>query len=274
MVARRVKREPVQYIIGSWPFYPLQQEVLLRPPVLIPRPETEELVDIICRAYGRSGASKGAGAAAAGTASGGGEEVGPRRIVDFGSGSGIICISILDQFPSARGVAVEPSPIAAALTEENARRCGVADRLQVVNATAEEWAARLEDLNSFDLLVSNPPYIPSGELPDLMPEVRDFEDTGALDGGADGLDIVRQVLQSATKAGSRGAKVFLEVHHTHPAAFERAAAALGAGADAGVGDAAGARALADGLLLGRGVQLTRTIEDFFGQPRFVELSVE
>merc|ERR1711879_718168 len=112
-VARRVKREPVQYIVGSWPFFPLKQEVLVRPPVLIPRPETEELVDVICRNF-RS--------AAEGVST---STNGPSRLVDVGSGSGIICISLLDQFPHATAVAVEPNPTAAALTKENAKRCGV-----------------------------------------------------------------------------------------------------------------------------------------------------
>ena len=198
-VDRRGKREPVQYILGCWPFYPLPEELLVRPPVLIPRPETEELVDRIIREY------------AAGN---------PTRLVDFGSGSGAIAISLLHAFPAATAVAVDPSQEAVALTSANAARCGVETRLRIYNARSYEWASACTE--SFDLIVSNPPYIPSAEIAGLQADVRDFEDHGALDGGADGLAVVEEVLRSARKIGQPGARLYLEVHHTHPAMFEQA----------------------------------------------------
>merc|ERR1712232_1032096 len=88
-VSRRAQREPVQYIVGTWPFHPLPKELVLRPPVLIPRPETEELVDRICRIFE-------------------GDRCEGRRFVDVGSGSGAIVVALLYAFPSWTAVAVEP----------------------------------------------------------------------------------------------------------------------------------------------------------------------
>ena len=196
-VERRAQREPVQYILGTWPFYPLPKELLMRPPVLIPRPETEELVDRIINQYGHSH---------------------PKRLVDFGSGSGAIVVSLLHAFPAATAVAVDPSLEAVALTRENARRCSVESRLSVHHSSSIDWASTCTQ--SFDLIVSNPPYIPTAEIPGLQIDVRDFEDHSALDGGLDGLDIVAEVLRSARQVGLPGARIYLEVHHTHPSLFE------------------------------------------------------
>ena len=195
---RRAKGEPVQYILGSWPFHPLPIELLVRPPVLIPRPETEELVDRIIKHYGNCH---------------------PRRLVDFGSGSGAIVLSLLHAFPMATAVAVDPSEDAVALTRANAERCGVENRLEVRHASSKDWASTCS--KAFDLIVSNPPYIPSHEIPGLQVDVREFEDHGALDGGSDGLSVITEVLCSARQVGLPGARIYLEVHHTHPALFER-----------------------------------------------------
>ncbi|CAJ1354953.1 unnamed protein product [Effrenium voratum] len=226
---RRAQREPVQYILGSWPFYPLPEELLVRAPVLIPRPETEELVDRIIKANK------------------------PRRIVDFGCGSGAIIVSLLHAFPAAQGVAVDPSTAAIALTKENAIRCGVRDRLAAYQCTAKDFAKTSKE-DSFDLIVSNPPYIPSHEISTLQQEVKDFEDHGALDGGSDGLDIVAEILRAASAIGAPGARIYLEVHHTHPAVFE---APDSASTDLGIAM--------------QGLELIRTVRDVYGQPRFIEL---
>lgn len=234
-VAQRARREPLQYILGSWPFYPLPKELIVRPPVLIPRPETEELVDRIRTAFEAQGDLE--------------------RFVDIGSGSGAIAVALLHAFPRARAVAVDQSPEAASLTRENAERCGVMARLDVVCSRARDWAEGAPR-GGFDLVVSNPPYIPSAELPGLQEEVRCFEDAAALDGGDDGLEVVNEVLCCARLVGAPGAHIFLEVHHTHPAVFEAAAAGRGGGLDL------------------EGLRLVGTAEDLGGQPRFVELRVE
>lgn len=240
-VARRARREPVQYIVGRWPFHPLEGELVLRPPVLIPRPETEELVDWIRESLRSRAHAEGRAAL---------------RFADVGSGTGAITVALLTVLQGSEAIAVEPFPVAAALTAENARRFGVEDRLEVVGCPVASWAERAAP-GSLDFLVSNPPYIPAGELPELQPEVRCFEDASALDGGEDGLDVVRDVLQCARCCLKPGGRIFLEVHHTHPAVFEQAA--LGHSSDGAVLDL-------------RGLRLVRTAEDLFGQPRFVELA--
>ena len=197
-VQRRAKKEPVQYILGSWPFYPLPKELVLRAPVLIPRPETEELVNRIIDQL---------------------QKMPPRHIVDFGSGSGAIIVSLLHSFRDAHGVAVDPNPEAIALTEENALRCGVRDRLRLFHGTAKDFGEELV-ARKYDLIVSNPPYIPSREIPELQPDVRDFEDHKALDGGYDGLDVVIEILNTARVIGEPGARLYFELHHTHPEVFE------------------------------------------------------
>eukprot|EP00439_Symbiodinium_sp_Y106_P079812 s1179_g18.t1 len=234
-VQRRAKGEPVQYILGSWPFHPLPIELLVRPPVLIPRPETEELVDRIIKHYGNCH---------------------PRRLVDFGSGSGAIVLSLLHAFPMATAVAVDPSEDAVALTRANAERCGVENRLEVRHASSKDWASTCS--KAFDLIVSNPPYIPSHEIPGLQVDVREFEDHGALDGGSDGLSVITEVLCSARQVGLPGARIYLEVHHTHPALFER------------FSDEESHSGLFASM---EGLDLLDTVSDAFGQPRFVELQV-
>eukprot|EP00927_Polykrikos_kofoidii_P046863 TRINITY_DN40994_c0_g1_i3.p1 TRINITY_DN40994_c0_g1~~TRINITY_DN40994_c0_g1_i3.p1 ORF type:complete len:326 (-),score=44.96 TRINITY_DN40994_c0_g1_i3:90-1067(-) len=162
-VSRRAQREPVQYIIGSWPFHPLPVELIVRPPVLIPRPETEELVDRVLAAYGHSSVT---GCWSTTSKS----DVHPQRILDIGSGSGAIVLALLHSFPDTHAVAVEPSPAAAALTEKNAVRCGVANRLKIARCNVMEWV-RGATPGSFDLIISNPPYIPSKEILRLQAEV-------------------------------------------------------------------------------------------------------
>ena len=199
-VDRRATREPVQYILGSWPFYPLPVELVVRAPILIPRPETEELVDRIISHF---------------------QATPPMRLVDFGSGSGAIVVSLLHAFPTAKGVAVDPNEAAISLTEENAIRCQVRERLFLHHCTAKDFGLEWDsDGDRFDLIVSNPPYIPSNEIQELQADVRDFEDHGALDGGADGLDVVSEVLTTAKMIGKKGTRVYFEVHHTHPSVFE------------------------------------------------------
>ncbi|CAE8627655.1 unnamed protein product [Polarella glacialis] len=261
-VERRAQREPVQYILGSWPFYPLKEELVLRPPVLIPRPETEELVDLIRQSF-------------AGTD-------GPHRVVDFGSGSGAIVLAMLHYFPSARAIAVEPFPVAADLTMHNAERLGFAARLELANCRAGQLASWISQHSSnqsaFDLIVSNPPYIPSAELPDLQPEVQVFEDHGALDGGEDGLDIVIEVLECAKITGAPGVRIMLEVHHTHPPLFETASAVIETGGETRDATSTGGAAMTPSILrlvhAMHGLRFVRAIQDMFGQPRFVELQVK
>lgn len=166
MVARRARREPLQYILGTQEFMGLEFDVT--PAVLIPRPDTAALVEEAVKR---------------------GAEV--RRVLDIGVGSGCIAVSLARLLPGAEVLGVERSPEALAVAWRNAEKNGVTVTLfegSLFDPFPEE---------RFDLIVSNPPYIPTGDLETLQPEVRDFEPRGALDGGVDGLDFYRLIIPAA-----------------------------------------------------------------------------
>lgn len=167
-VARRAAREPVAYILGHKGF--LQYDFKVTKDTLIPRPETELLVEQLVSLN---------------------RDRGPVRILDLGCGSGAIIDSLLAELPEARGMGVDISPGAAAVTRENAQSLGVGDRLETVVSDLYEKVPREE---KFQVLVSNPPYIPEGDLDGLQAEVH-REPRRALDGGRDGLDFYRRILR-------------------------------------------------------------------------------
>jgi release factor glutamine methyltransferase len=166
MVARRGRREPLQHILGSQEFFGMEFEVT--PDVLIPRYDTETLLhEALARMPGAV------------------------TVLDIGTGSGCIAVSLAKQLPMAAVTAIDISGEALAVARRNAERNGVViDFFQ--GSFCEPVAGRC-----FDLIVSNPPYIPSRDIEMLEPEVRDFDPRGALDGGADGLDIYRALIPSA-----------------------------------------------------------------------------
>ena len=167
-VARRAAREPVAYILGHKGF--LQYDFKVTKDTLIPRPETELLVEQLVSLN---------------------RDRGPVRILDLGCGSGAIIDSLLAALPDARVTGVDFSPVAAAVTRENAQSLGVGDRLETVVSDLYEKVPREE---KFQVLVSNPPYIPEGDLDGLQAEVH-REPRRALDGGRDGLDFYRRILR-------------------------------------------------------------------------------
>ncbi len=166
LVARRARREPLQYILGSQDFYGLEFEVI--PGVLIPRHDTETLVE---EAVKRCPAGA--------------------TILDIGVGSGCIAVALAKSRPDAQIHGVDLSPKALELAQRNADRHGVTVTLSQ-GSLFEPFAGR-----KFDLIVSNPPYIPTADLAGLQPEVRDYEPREALDGGADGLDYYRRIIPAA-----------------------------------------------------------------------------
>jgi release factor glutamine methyltransferase len=162
-VARRVAREPVAYIRGRREFWSLDFKV--GPGVLVPRPETETLIEQALVAFpDRTAASS---------------------IADLGVGSGALLVAALKEFPNAQGRGFERSPEAFAYAEANLVRHGLAARGRII---AADW--NTAD-GPFDLILSNPPYIPSADIEGLDPEVRLFEPRAALDGGTDGFDAYR-----------------------------------------------------------------------------------
>lgn len=174
-VRRRGRREPLQHVLGTAVFCGLEFEV--GPAALVPRPETELLAE-------RGWQWLGTRVAAAG-----GREAGV-RVLDWGTGTGCLAVTLAVRIPTAKVVGVEISTAAAELARRNAARHGMAERVGIWEG---DGSAGLAEGERFDLVVSNPPYIPSGEISGLEPEVRDFDPKVALDGGADGLDFYRRL---------------------------------------------------------------------------------
>jgi len=167
LVARREQREPLAYILGRREFWGLQFEV--SPATLIPRPESETLIEAAIAAFGGRNAVK--------------------TILDLGTGTGCLLLAALSEFPHAFGIGVDVSPAAAALAARNAAKLGLRGRSAFL---AGNWSAPLRQ--NFDLVLSNPPYIRAGDVSALMPEVARFEPATALAGGADGLAAYREII--------------------------------------------------------------------------------
>ena len=204
--ARRCRREPVHRILGRRPFFGL--DLMLSDETLEPRPDTETLVRAVLP-FARKRAA----------------ENGHCRLLDLGTGSGAICLAVLSDVAMASGVGTDTSEDALRTARDNARRAGVADRFTAVNSS---WFANVG--GSFDLIVSNPPYIPTGDIADLEPEVRDFDPAAALDGGPDGLDAYRAIAAGAKAHLAPGGRIAVETgfdqHASVAALFEEASFAL------------------------------------------------
>ena len=181
-IAARIARKPVSQIIGKRAFW--RHEFKVTPDVLDPRPDTETLV-----------------AAAL--------EHPFERVLDLGTGSGCILLSLLAERPAARGVGVDLSPAALKVAGTNAKSLGVADRLDLL---VSDWFSNLR--GRFDLIVSNPPYIAADEMPDLQPEVRDHEPRMALTDEADGLDAYRKIAAGAPAFLRPGGRLIVEIGPT------------------------------------------------------------
>lgn len=175
LAARRLAGEPVARIVGSREFWSLS--LALNRHTLVPRPETETVVEAALAALDRDGA-RGR----------------PLRIVDFGTGSGALLLALLSELPAAWGVGTDISPAALACAQHNAHVSGLSTRACFV---ACDYGAGLG--GPFDLLVANPPYVRRAEIADLAPEVALFDPVRALDGGVDGLDGYRAVARDAAR---------------------------------------------------------------------------
>jgi release factor glutamine methyltransferase len=180
LVVRRAKREPLQYILGETEFWSLP--FCVSPAVLIPRPDTEVLVEESLRLAGG------------------------HRILDVGTGSGAIAVALAHELADAQVVALDISPDALAVAERNARRNSVEDRITFLQGDLAHLPA-----GPFDLIVSNPPYIPAADVEGLMPEVREFEPRQALVGGSDGLDPYRALARQASFCLVPGGWLLVEV---------------------------------------------------------------
>lgn len=186
MVRRRAEREPLQHILGSTSFCGLEIEV--NRDVLIPRPETELLAERAVELLR-------------------GQETRPATVLDFGTGSGCLAIAIAARCPQAQVHALDISEAALAVARRNAARHGAQER---VHFHAGTTLAALPPALRFNMLVSNPPYIPTAEIAALQPEVRDHEPRAALDGGEDGLTYFRLLAGEAPARMLAGGRALVE----------------------------------------------------------------
>jgi release factor glutamine methyltransferase len=190
-VCRRERREPTGYITGHREFWNIEIEV--GPGVLIPRPETELLVEeTLARVSAREPAPDALPTSPAAVPPHHPRPHARMRIADVGTGSGCLAVALARWLPFAHLVATDMSDAALRVARRNAARHEVGDRVLVLQANL------LQSTNGlFDVIVSNPPYVPAGNLASLQPEIREFEPVGALDGGHDGLDVIRRLVPEA-----------------------------------------------------------------------------
>jgi release factor glutamine methyltransferase len=186
LALRRLAREPVARIRGSKEFWSL--ELGIDSSTLVPRPETETVVEVALAAIDAEGLRSRA-----------------LRIADLGTGSGAILLALLSELPGAIGVGTDTSLGALRVARDNAERLKLARALFVVCDMATALAG------PFDLIVCNPPYIPSGDIAALVPEVRDFDPHIALDGGADGLDCYRSIAATVPALLQPGGALVIEL---------------------------------------------------------------
>jgi release factor glutamine methyltransferase len=198
LVRRRLRREPVAMIVGHREFWGLEFEVTRD--VLVPRPDTEFVVDA---AIGLAGTRA-------------------VRVVDVGTGSGCIAVSLAVALPAATVVAVDVSPAALAVARRNAGRHGVLDRITFVQSDLLERVS-----GTADLIVSNPPYIASGDVLTLPPEVVTYEPHLALFGGDDGLAAIRRLFETASDHLAPGGHLVVEFGYAQESAVAALATAKG-----------------------------------------------
>lgn len=218
-VERRLAGEPVSKILGWNEFWGLPFKVTKD--VLDPRPDTETLVESVLKSYG---------------------DTPPRKILDFGTGSGCILISLLHEWQESIGMAVDISEKALAVAKENAEINNVADRITFIHS---DWDEKLDE--SFDLIVSNPPYIPNPDIESLAIEVKNHDPILALDGGIDGMDSYKKIFLKIFSLLTPCGKAFFEI---------------------GIGQEKNIVRLVEES----GLSVKRIIPDLAGIPRVVEIS--
>jgi release factor glutamine methyltransferase len=186
-LARRLAHEPVSRITGTREFY--GRSFLVDRCVLDPRPDTETLIEAVLHFVDKTGRR--------------GE---PLRLLDLGTGTGCILLTLLAELPQARGLGTDLSREALRVAEVNAKRLGVADR---VSFLVSDWCEAIS--GEFDLILSNPPYIASGELGALAPEVALHDPHLALDGGPDGLSAYRRIAAGAARLLAPKGRILVEI---------------------------------------------------------------
>ena len=189
LLQRRARREPIAYITGEREFWSL--DFLVTPEVLVPRPETELLVEVTLELVKKS------------------EGHHPVKILDLGTGSGVVAVSLAKEIDNVEMWATDLSARALKVAQTNAMRHGVEEKIRFLPGDAFGPVRGQTDF--FNVIVSNPPYVRRGELGSLPPEVREWEPRLALDGGADGLDFYRRVIEEVDHHLAEGGFVALEI---------------------------------------------------------------
>ncbi|TQF83152.1 peptide chain release factor N(5)-glutamine methyltransferase [Elioraea sp. Yellowstone] len=184
LVARRAAREPAAHLTGRRGFWTL--DLAVTPDVLVPRPESETLIEAALDALPDRSAV--------------------RRVLDLGTGSGALLLAALGEFPAAIGVGIDLSAAALAVARANAARCGLAERALFL---CGDWSAALG--GGFDLVLANPPYVATADIATLDPEVRDHDPRAALDGGPDGLAAYRAILADLPRLLDRSGLAVIEL---------------------------------------------------------------
>jgi release factor glutamine methyltransferase len=212
LLARRCKHEPLAYITGSREFWSIN--FLVAPGVLIPRPESETLVEAGLRKYPKRDAAL--------------------RVLDLGTGSGCLLLAFLSERPHARGLGVDLSQAALSVAARNARALSLDRRTRFRRG---DWTRGISE--QFDIVFANPPYISARELLQLQPDVVHFEPREALDGGEDGLNAYRSIAAGLPSILSSGARVFIETGEGQAGAVQQIFASAGLTHDGTVSDLAG-----------------------------------
>ena len=214
-VARRMGHEPVHRIIGWREFYGLP--LSLNGHTLVPRPDTEALVDLVLPFVRRRAEADGA-----------------CRVLDLGTGSGAIALAILGEVPGAKAVGSDIAPQALDMARRNAQALGLTDRFETLHSN---WFSDVR--GRFDLIVSNPPYVPTATIPTLDPDVRDHDPLTALDGGSDGLNAYGTIAARALPHLSDDGRIAVEIGKGQRAAVAGLFTAAGLRVAAGARDLGG-----------------------------------
>jgi len=179
---RRSRKEPIAYLLGEKEFW--SKKFFVNKDTLIPRPETELLVEKLAVIFKNKRVN----------------------ILDIGTGSGCIIISLLSELKNSTGIAVDISRKATMVARENARKFKLSDRVRFLNKSFEDLYGK-----KFDLIVSNPPYIKRNDIKNLSDDIKKFEPRMALDGGNDGLDLIKKVIYKSTKILKNNGMLALEI---------------------------------------------------------------